>query len=131
MKIVPEKSQDLSTEVLELDEVNKVSLCLITMCGKGSSLETLLRRELKKTLNSWLKLRRNQENGDLWFKLRRELNNTLNSWLKLWRNKKKTVNSWSRLWRKLKKTLKAWLKLPRNQENGGLMVETAEKSRKQ
>ena len=113
MKIVPEKSQDLSTEVLELDEVNEVSLCFITMCGKGSSLETLLRRELKKTLNSWLKLRRNQENGDLWFKLRRELNNTLNSWLKLRR--------------KLKKTLKSWLKLPRNQENGKLMVETAKK----
>ena len=29
MKIVPEKSQDLSTEVLELDEVNEVSLCFI------------------------------------------------------------------------------------------------------
>ena len=51
MKIVPEKSQELSTEELELDEVNEVSLSFITMCGKGSSLETLLRRELKKTLN--------------------------------------------------------------------------------
>ena len=127
MKIVPEKSQDLSTEELELDEVNEVSLSFITMCGKGISLETLLRRELKKTLNSWLKLRRNQENGDSWFKLRRELNNTLNSWMKLRRNKK-TVNSWLRLRRKLKKTLKSWLKLPRHQENGELMVETAKKS---
>ena len=93
-------------------------------------------------MNPRLKLRKNQENGELMIETRDresrkrwthgcnfgEIKKTVNSWLKLRRKNKTTVNSWLKLRRKNKKTANSWLKQRENEENGELMVETTERN---
>ena len=103
-----------------------------------------LRREIKKTVISWLKVRRNQENGELMVETTKK---SRKQWTHGWNDEEKGRKRWTHGWnyeeikktvdsrlkprREIKKTVKPLLKLGRNQENGDLMVETREKSRKQ